>query len=63
MGSYSDTAQQVLNRVLEILESDLSAPALKVVKESIKRGTFENVDEVLSTIEQTSNGVDLHGNN
>lgn len=62
MGSYSDTAQQVLNSVLEILESDLSASALKVVKESINSGTFENVDEVLSAIEQTSKGVDLHGN-
>ena len=62
MGTYSDTAQQVLNRVLEILESDLPAPALKVVKESINRGTFENVDEVLKAIEEASKGIDAHGN-
>ena len=62
MAMYSDTTQQVFKRVLELLEPDLSASVLQIVRESIENGTFQDVDQVLDAIEEASTGVDDNGN-
>lgn len=63
MTTYSDTTQEVFKRVLELLKSDLSVPALQKVQESIEGGTFENVGEVLNAIEEALSGRENNANN
>lgn len=62
MTIYSDTTQEVLKRVLTLLEPQVPSCVLQRIREFIERGTFQNVDEVLKTIEETLRGVEDNAN-
>jgi hypothetical protein len=61
VATYSDTTEQVFKRVLELLKPDLPASVLQIIQESIEKGTFQDIDDVLDAIEKASIGVDANG--
>ncbi len=62
MPNYSDTAQEVLNRMLERLEPDLLPQTIAFIKESLEQGTFDNVDEIMTNIVRLESGVEQNAN-